>query len=202
MASSTFWQVHPEVIADLAAYLKPGMSCLSSIMNKGSQASPNPRCGECPSPGKASFPERLWLRACSCCRMLQGKAISGRPPTALRREGHLFWEVTHPSARSVGQALASPWHEKGKWEGVGEAQRLAERRRGEKGGSAAGRAFSWGHAAGQVSRSHLSRGREGAMGEWQVYRTDNKGSDCRPGERNPVCSSDPEADFRAPRAFS
>ena len=121
---------------------------------------------------------------------------------ALRREGHLFWEVTHPSARSVGQALASPWHEKGKWEGVGEAQRLAERRRGEKGGSAAGRAFPWGHAAGQVSRSRLSRGREGAVGEWQVYRADNKGSDCRPGERNPVCSSDPEADFRAPRAFS
>ena len=88
------------------------------------------------------------------------------------------------------------------WEGVGEAQRLAERRRGEKGGSAAGRAFPWGHAAGQVSRSRLSRGREGAVGEWQVYRADNKGSDCRPGERNPVCSSDPEADFRAPRAFS
>ena len=76
----------------------------------------------------------------------------------------------------MGQALASPWHEKGKWEGVGEAQRLAERRRGEKGGSAAGRAFPWGHAAGQVSRSRLSRGREGAVGEWQVYRADNKGS--------------------------
>lgn len=36
----------------------------------------------------------------------------------------------------------------------------------------------------------------------QVYRTDNKGSDCRPGERNPVCSSDSEADFKAPHALT
>lgn len=93
---------------------------------------------------------------------------------------------------------------KGKWEGSeGEAQRLAKAKEGKKGGSAAGRAFSWGPRRRPGDREATFRGREGAVGEWQVYQTDNKGSDCRPGERNPVCSSDPEeADFRAPRAFS
>lgn len=63
---SHIWQPH----------LKPGMSCLSSIMNRGSQASPNPWCVSVLPQGRPHFQS-----ACGCGRMLKGKAISGRPPT-------------------------------------------------------------------------------------------------------------------------
>lgn len=56
------WQVHTEVIADLAAYLKPGMSCLSSIMNKGSQGLLQPGSAESALPREGLISRAcLWL---------------------------------------------------------------------------------------------------------------------------------------------
>lgn len=58
-------------------HLKPGMSCLSSIMNKESQASPNPRCVSVLPQGRRHFQSAFGFRpvapaGCSRERRFQG----------------------------------------------------------------------------------------------------------------------------------